>query len=281
MRFGGIIRGYHMANIVSFGYVMFYPSVRRRCGYYLNRRFPGKRGSIRRLFDVYRLVRAYAESLVDAMVIDLFPGALAATCPDHDQLCKLAEGERGFVLVHAHVGCWQAGVSTLKQFPKNVAIVMLPEARSATLFDPRRSTAIDPRGGLQGTMQMTEALLRGDILVMMGDRSFGNRHSMAPARFLGADVSLPITPFRLASAVGVPVVVMTAPKTGGRSYELRVSKIIDVQPGLGRNSRDYAQYAQRFADCMEEFVRDYPWQFYNFYDMWSVGEPPIAGDREA
>jgi len=65
----------------------------------------------------------------------------------------------------------------------------------------------------------------------------------------------------------VPVVVMTVPRIG-QSYSLQLSKIIDVPPNLGRDAQDYTPYAQQFAYAIEEFTREYPWQFHNFFDLW-------------
>jgi predicted LPLAT superfamily acyltransferase len=137
------------------------------------------------------------------------------------------------------------------------------------------ASIIDPRSGLDGVMLMTDALLRGEIVTMMGDRIFGSDHNVVPVQFLGSTALFPITPYRLASATGVPVLVMTAPRTSKTSYELRVARIIDVPPDLGRNAADYAPYAQQFADCIEEFAREFPWQVYNFYDLW---EGDIRGE---
>ena len=132
---------------------------------------------------------------------------------------------------------------------------------------------IDPRTGLAGVMQMTEALLRGEIVAMMGDRTFGDEQNTVTAQFLGGPVAFPVTPYRLASATGCPVVVLTAPKVDSSSYQLRLTKVIEVPPGVGHCfAQAYARYAQQFADCLEEFVREFPWQFYNFYDLWS-GQP--------
>lgn len=273
IRLGGKQRGYNMAKIVSCWYVL-YPSIRRRCRFYLDRRFPERRGPLRRFLDAHRLIRTYSTTLVDRMVIStLGPGALAATCPDHDRLIQLASSERGFVLIHAHVGCWRVGMTTLSHFPKHVSIVKAPDPVAKPPDDPKDASEIDPRTGLQSAIQMTEALLRGEIVAMMGDRTFGSDHNVVPAQFLGGQVLLPVTPYRLASATGMPVLVMTAPRIGNRSYELRLARVIDVPPGLGRNVRNYAPYAQMFAACLEQFVRDYPWQFFNFYDFWWNGCP--------
>jgi predicted LPLAT superfamily acyltransferase len=269
MRIGGKARGYHMANIASLWYVLFYPSIRQRCRFYLDRRFPGRRGAMQKLLDTYRLVRNYATTLVDMMVLSMFGRqAFKASCPDHDRLIEITAGGRGFVLIHGHVGCWQVGMSTLGQLGRKVAIVMLPEPQMVSLLGPQADGAIDPRGGLQASMQITDALLRGDIVAMMGDRTFGSDQTVVTASFLGGRVQLPTSPYRMASATGVPVVVMIAPRIGRGSYQLRLAKVIEVPPGLGRNSARYAPYAQQFADCMEQFVQEYPWQFYNFYDLW-------------
>ena len=78
------------------------------------------------------------------MILDaLGPTVISARCPQHDQLIERCAQPRGFVLVHAHVGCFQIGASTLTQFPKRVSIVMIPEPGSKA-----PATIIDPHSGL-------------------------------------------------------------------------------------------------------------------------------------
>ena len=270
IRIGGPRRGYHMAAIVSAWYVLFYPSIRRRCRYYLNRRFPDRAGFLQRWLDTFRLVRAFARTLVDMMLPAILgSGALNAESPDRDRLRALCAESRGFVLLHAHVGCWQVGLSTLKQFHKPASIVMIPEARTTALFGAEIGI-IDPRTGLDGVMQMTQALLDGQILAMMGDRAFGADSSTVEIEFLGGRARFPVAPYRLASAAGVPVLVMTVPRAERNGYSVRLSRIIEVPPNLGREASHYAPYAQQFADSIAEFTREFPWQYHNFYDLWEM-----------
>jgi predicted LPLAT superfamily acyltransferase len=270
IRVGGPARGYHISLIVSFWYVLLYPSIRRRCRHYLNRRFPQRRGILVRFLDDFRLVRTYGAAMIDMVVLEVLgPRAIAATCPEHDRLIKLCENPKGFVLLHAHIGCFQVALDALRQFPKHVSIVMIPETRAPMLLKPQAAGMIDPRSGVTGVMEMTDALLRGEILAMMGDRTFGSRQNSVPAKFLGDTVMLPLTPYRLASATECPILVMGAPKTSPRSYEIRILKVIEVPPNLGRGADEYAPYAQQFADAIEQFTAENPWQFYNFYDLWS------------
>ena len=270
IRVGGKTRAYHLAYIVTFWYVLFYPSIRRRCAFYLHSRFPSRTHWYQRFADTYRLVSAYAITLVDVMILKVLgPDVISARCPEHDQLIERCARERGFVLVHAHVGCFQIGVATLAQFPKRVSIVMIPEPNSKA-----PAAVIDPHSGLESVVLMTNALLRGEIVAMMGDRIFGSDHNVATIQFLGSPAQFPITPYRLASATGVPVLVMTAPRISPTSYELRLARVIEVPPNLGRNPADYAPYAQQFADCIEQFTQEFPWQVFNFYDLWQQGRSP-------
>jgi predicted LPLAT superfamily acyltransferase len=269
MRLGGMARGYHMANIASAWYVLLYPSIRNRCSFYLRRRFPERTGFGRRLIDTFWLVRAYATTLVDIKVRAMFgPEKFKVGSPDHDQLTELAKRPGGFVLIHAHVGCWQVGMSTLSEFHRDLTIVLAPDRHTEVMLKKTGMKMIDPRTGLQSALQMTETLLAGNILVMMGDRTIGSDKGAVPVNFLGGKVMFPIAPFRMASATGVPVLVMTAPRTGKRAYEMRLAKVIDVPPGLGRSAQNYAPYSQQFAECVEQFVQENPWQFYNFFNLW-------------
>jgi predicted LPLAT superfamily acyltransferase len=268
IRYGGKARGYHIAYFASFWYVLFYPSIRRRCRFYLDHRFPNRRRWDQRFMDDFRLIRTFAITMVDMIILKVLgPTAFSAHCPQHDELIQRCAREQGFILLHAHVGCFQIGMSALtrvsNQVSKNVSVFIIPQP-GEKMF----ANIIDPRSGLNGVIQLTDALLRGEVITMMGDRVFGSDHNVTPVQFLGGQTSFPITPYRLASATGVPIVVMTAPRTGKSSYELRVIKVIEVPPKLGRSAADYAPYAQQFAQCIEQFAQEFPWQVYNFYDLW-------------
>ncbi len=274
MKYGGRARGYHMANIATLWYALFYPSVRRRCRFYLDRRFPDRRGFFQKFFDTYRLLRCYGHTLVDMMVLGMFgPKSLVAVSPDHDRLLELAAGASGFTVLHAHVGCWQIGMSTLGELQKKVSILMIPEPRTTAMFASHDFSVIDPRTGMQSVMEMTESLLAGSVLALTGDRTMGDEANTAAVQFLGGRVQFPITPFKLASATGTPIFVLTAPKTSRGTYELRLSRVIEVPPKVGRDPQAYAPYVQQFAEVIEQFVMEYPWQFHNFYDLWNAAPP--------
>jgi predicted LPLAT superfamily acyltransferase len=266
---------YHISYIVTFWYVLFYPSIRRRCSFYLRRRFPEHRIALRRFLDIYRLVRTFGVTLVDMTAFEILGRrALTVLSPDHDRIIEFSAAAPGFVLVNAHVGCWQLGISSLGTIPKSISLVTLPERKTKAVARDQITNQIDPTTGLDGVIKMTESLLAGGIVVMMGDRTFGDSKNTVVAQFLGAPAAFPLTPYRLASATGLPVLLLTAPRVGPREYEIRLTKVITVAPNLGRSPQAYAPYAQQFADCLEQFVRDHPWQFFNFFDLWQDAPYP-------
>jgi predicted LPLAT superfamily acyltransferase len=273
---------YHISYIVTFWYVLFYPSIRRRCSFYLRRRFPQHRNIIRRFLDTYHLVRTFGVTLVDMTAFEILGRrSLTVLSPDHDRIIAFSAASPGFVLLNAHVGCWQLGISSLGTIPKTISLVTLPQRQTEAVAHDQITNQIDPTTGLDGVLQMTQTLLAGGIVVMMGDRTFGDAKNTVTANFLGAPAAFPLTPYRLASATGLPVLILTAPRTGPREYEIRLTKVIEVAPNLGRNPQAYTPYAQQFADCLAEFVHDHPWQFFNFFDLWhdpastnATAEPP-------
>jgi len=268
---------YFICYLVTFWYVLFYPSIRKRTQFYLRRRFIDHRGFPRRFLDSYRLVRTFGTTLVDMAAFGILgEKSLAVSSPTHDEFLRLCSDKRGYVLLNAHVGCWQVAMSALGEYHKPVAVVMIPEPRTVAMMDASVKRIIDPRSGLASIVEMTEVLLGGYILGMMGDRVFGDRQNIVEVSFLGDPAAMAVTPYRLASATGLPVVVMIAPKTGFSSYDIRIAKVIEVPPNLGRDAKSYSPYAQQFAMALEEFVQKYPWQFYNFYDIWNDGREELS-----
>lgn len=289
IRFFGKRPAYHMAYVVTFWYVLSNPSVRKRCRYYLDRRFPRRQGRVRRFLDAYHLIREFGKTLVDITALRILgKRSMVDVCSDAERILELCRQDKGFVLVSAHVGCWQVGLSNLANLQKPVSLLMVPDPRAQALLDRRAAKVIDPRTGLAGVVAMTQALLRGEVVAIMGDRTFGEDHNTIEAKLLGDKVFLPLSPYRLASATRVPVVVLLALRTGMKTYELRLARVIEVPPGLGRSAKEYASYAQQFIACLEEFTEEHPWQFFNFYDLWHDGaatttnvNPAPVAQREA
>ena len=276
IRLGGRSAAYALLYVVVAYYVLFSSLARQRASHYLNRRFPGSSG-IKRLWHAYRMILSFGKVLIDRAVVGILgPDSFEVALDEREELLKLRDENRGLILMTAHVGCWQVAMSALEFLQRPVNMLMRREDGDIDRHYyehagvPCPYHMIDPTGYLGGTLEMMGALKQGQIVSVMGDRLFGSDKSSVLGRFLGAEVTLPFSAYKLASATGAPVVVFFTRKDGPKSYQVQLARVIRVPQLKGRKSQTFAPFAQEFAAALEEFCARHPYQFFNFYNMWSA-----------
>jgi predicted LPLAT superfamily acyltransferase len=275
IRVGGRRPAYLFMHVVVAWYVLLYPFVRRRCRYYLDRRFSKVRNPLVRLWHDYRRVKALGESLVDRAAFGLLgPKALRLDFREGPRLRELLDEGRGLIILNSHVGCWQVAMSAFSYLRAPVSIVM---HRGAADIDRRWFDGadrevpfliIDPSQPMGGVLQMIAALKDNQVLGLMADRVFGHDSNTLQASFLGAPVHFPVSPYRLASMQGTPIAVVFSYKTAFSSYRIDLARVIRVPAGLGRSNGAYGPFLQQFVEVLETFALSHPWQFFNFHNMW-------------
>ena len=112
IRIGGRRPAYACMYFVVLWYVLLRPFVRRRCRYYLDRRFPDVKNPLIRLWHDYRRIVALGGSLIDRGAFGLLgPGTLKVEFPEGRDLQTLIDEGRGLIVLNSHVGCWQVAMS--------------------------------------------------------------------------------------------------------------------------------------------------------------------------
>jgi len=284
IRFAGRYGAYALLVFVVAWYVLFRAVVRQRASFYLNRRFPG-RNPLQRILDCYRLCLSLGKVLVDRAVVGIL-GSKELTCSLEDRELLhglLAEG-KGLILVTAHVGSWQLGMASLVQLQTPVSLLIHRDQGDVDrhFFEhgdqapPYR--IIDPLGYLGGTLEMLQVMKQKEVLCIMGDRIMGGEGSNLSVAFLGGEISVPFSPYKLASATGAPIAVIFPHTDGRNGYALKVAGVIWVPGNLGRSPAAYKTFAEQYVQALEGFVRDYPYQFFNFFDMWA--DPAVKAETK-
>ena len=240
---------------------------------YVRRRFP-RHGQLRQLFDVYLLFVSQGKNLIDRFAMAAGYSDIRIDIKGFDELKTLySPGGKGFILLTAHVGNWQMAMTPLGDIGRTVHLMMRPEdnpaVKQALNVDSgsEKVKIIYTDDSLGGVIEAVKALSTGDLVSIMGDRTYG--YSAAEAMFLGDVVSFPHGAFTLAAAVQCPVVVLLSAKVSTKQYIVDVSHIIP--PPLGRRGKkDEAIRAsvQMFADVLEEYVQEHPYQWFVFRDIW-------------
>lgn len=276
IRLGGRrLANFALAFVVAW-YILFRPSVRHRCNFYLSRRFPGVRG-FRSLLNCYELSHALGQVLVDRAVLGILgPEVITCSLAGRELLQSLLKEGNGLILLTSHVGCWQLGMASLRclDTPLNLLIHREEGDVDRHFFEHGTETSpyriIEPGGPLGGVLEMLSALEAKELLCIMGDRVMGGPSNTIAVHFLGGAIQVPFSPYKLASATGAPIAVIFPYHAGSGRYALRVARIIRVPENLGRNSSAYRVYTEQYIQVLEEFVHDYPYQFFNFFNMWAA-----------
>lgn len=268
--------GRWLAYLFLYPLVLFYtlmPSIRAKARPYVSRRFGVSRGPA--FFKhVYLLNLTFAKTLADRAALGIL-GRVEIHSSDADRaLCRdLLSRGNGLVLVTAHCGCWQMAAANVDFIaaPKYVLYYKNPKDNDKMVHEHAGKkapfTLINPAGPLGGVVEMMAALRGGSALCAMGDRVFGKPDNSVSVPFLGAPVRLPYSFYRIAAAQRAPVMMLFFPWLGGGKFGAEIAAVLDV-PECGPDKENYRFCAERFAGALEEFCRKYPYQFFNYFDLW-------------
>ena len=188
----------------------------------------------------------------------------------NERFMELVNGERGFVQLSSHAGNYEMVGYGLTSVTKKINGLFYG-GESKVMMDFRRKilalhnvNLIEVDESMSHIFNMNAAIDRGEIVSMTGDRLFGSSKAFK-CMFLGKEASFPMGPFALAVQKEVPMLAVFSMRYHGR-YRVYVR---DIKPdeSLPLRAR-MADMARQFAAELENVVRMYPTQWFNYYDFW-------------
>ncbi|MDR2726546.1 MAG: lysophospholipid acyltransferase family protein [Deltaproteobacteria bacterium] len=274
IRLGGRWVAYGLLFCVVLCY-MFKPEAARRSAPYLTRRFPDAKG-FEKFLHRWRLQWEFGKVLVDRAVAGI-TGEYSVITDEAEirAIRDLCSEGRGLILLSSHTGNWHISMSVLPALPDvPVGVVLYRDAADLDrhYFDHSGEktsfTVIDPSTGPYSSIAMVQILQRGGMLCLMGDRSFGDKR-LCRVPFLGDTAELPYTAYYLASVTGAPVVQFFSFWAGMGKARAVIAKVIRVPEKLGKNPEAYTPFVREYVEALELSITERPYQFFNFYNMWS------------
>ena len=254
-----------MALVIPF-YMLFakgfrasYNFFRKRMGY----------GPVKSFFHVYKNEFEFGKVVLDRFAA--FAGKkFDMEIPRMDLFRELCAGEGGFIQLSSHVGNYEMiGYSLVSPKPIN-ALVFAGETATvmqnrALLFGATNVRMVPVSEDLSHIFALNNALADGEIASLPGDRVFGSKKSVL-CRFFGDSAQFPAGPFTLAAQREAPVLLVFAMKEGRRKYKVLLERLPEPE---GETRQERVQFlADAYASALEAVVRQYPDQWYNFYDFW-------------
>jgi predicted LPLAT superfamily acyltransferase len=231
-------------------------------------------GRSARFTDVARHFHAFAASILDAaFFLSRRTQDFTVEVSGQEHLAALAAQGRGCILLGGHLG----GIEVLRHAGRGSSVPVRPlmHRRNAPgmialldRLDPGLTQAIILLGEPDSMLRAREAIQRGEIIGILGDRAVaGDRHVAVP--FLGRDAGFPTGPIIVAALLGAPVLFVRGVCTGPRRYEVRFEPFAErIVLRREHRAEDLREAVARFARSLETACLAHPTQWFNFYPFW-------------
>ena len=280
--------GPRFAYLLLYPVVLYYQVSRRKAARaskdYLRRRFPGLKG-LRLWGRRYRHFLSFGRVLVDrAYAFTNMLGEVELTRDGTEVIPKALDEGKGVILLSAHLGNWELAAYCLQEFHRNGkavpvnAVMFKGESEKVERYLRRVSgeppfKIIASNDSLQASIETIQALRRGEIVAIHGDRLLGSAGVKVP--FLGGQAMFPTGPFAIAAITGAPLVITFANREGTRKYALCARGPYKIQfRSRATRDEDLRKWVHVYVRELEARLERYPLQWHNFYEFW---EPESEG----
>ncbi len=178
---------------------------------------------------------------------------------------------KGGILLSGHIGNWEIAGHLLNRLNTKINIVMFDgehqqiKAYLSSVTGERNVHVIVIKNDLSHIYEISDAFKNNELVCIHSDRFIEGNKTMK-TDFLGEEALFPAGPFILASTFKIPVSFVFALKESPLHYHFFASEIKDYRQ-LGKENGPKKMLTD-FAAEMEIKVKQYPEQWYNYYNFW-------------
>jgi predicted LPLAT superfamily acyltransferase len=265
-----------LLRMVALYYLLVHPALRRR-----SRDFLVTAGVAAGWGAVYRHVSCFAECTLDRLLfLRGRTAGLDIQHHGHQHLTRLAQSQRGAILLGAHLGSFESlrSLGHAYDLPLHIVADVRNAARfqkALARFVPAEKLRFIDAGGSPAELaiEVRTAVSRGGLVAILADRVSGPR--TVAAQFFGRPAHFPAGPFLVAAVLQCPVFLAFGLYFAPRRYELHCEPFADVIR-LPRAARDAAlsSIVASYAARLEHYCRLAPDNWFNFFDFFTPPPEP-------
>ena len=225
-------------------------------------------------WTLYRHLLGFAWALVDKTDVCTLKKNLPRMTVREDAgwhaFRKLVDGKQGAFLVSTHLGT----IEVLPALPSSndsavPHVHAFQQMGHDTVFTNVFMRHFDHQSltlhavediGVETAVQMQEAIVRGELVLMAGDRVSAGSGKVLDHDFLGRQCKWPKGVFMFAKLMESPVFFVTCVRTGWNAYECHFE--------LYEGPRSTSGMLDRFAAFLQRETVEHPDQWYQFYDFF-------------
>ena len=224
-----------------------------------------------RRMELFRHFFTFAAVILDRVYllndrIDLFDIRI-----EGEELVKaVVERGEGCLLLGAHLGSFEVLRAIGRRQPNLAVSIAMYEQNARKIgtalnaINPALVMDVVALGQPGSMLTVGQRLGQGHFVGVLADRS-PHLDGLKRYPFLGTPAAFPDGPFRMAEMFGRTVVLMSGLYRGRNRYDITFEILHDPERGARPDTgRMQAAYVER----LQEFCRDAPFNWFNFYDFW-------------
>lgn len=267
LKYGGLPLAYFILRFVALYFTLTAP-VSVRNSYFYFRKAHGY-GRIKSALSIYLNFIALGETIIDRMAVIMgMSDKFSFNFEDEPVLRKSVESTDGCLMVSAHVGNWQVAQAFLNRFSKNRVNIVMLDVENEKIKQFIKNSAggenvniLLMNKGMDYLLDLVKAFKNKEVVCLHGDR-FVEGSRTAEVNIFSMKADMPLGPFALAVKFKVPASFTFVMKTGRRNYSFYATeaKVYDNE----------SEMVTDYVKSLENILKKYPLQWYNYYQFWKV-----------
>lgn len=272
----GLGLAYFVLRFVAFYFLVFAKSTKTSLAYFREihgySRWKAWRAAYRNYF-------IFGQILLDRVA--LLSGVKTDFSIEHEgqteNLRSLKSTGKGSILLSAHIGNWEIAGQMLEVLDHSFNILMydneatqMKDYMNKVMGKKTYKIIAIKNDDMSHLVELHNAFSNNEMVVMHGDRYLPGTPTIEKM-FMGKKAKFPVGPFMMAAKFGVPIVLVFAVKESRNHYHFFALPPIQVKRARGKEELERAiqEVSDRYVQAVENMVRRYPEQWFNFYDFWA------------
>jgi predicted LPLAT superfamily acyltransferase len=266
----GLGAAYVLLRFVAFYYFIFSIDSSKAIYSYFKHRL--QFSSFKAIVSIYKNYYLLGQTLIDKRTV--FAGIKNQFTYYFDgieNLKQMVGRGKGGILLSAHVGNWEMAGHHLQHLNTKINVVMFDGEHEKVKnylegLGEKSFKAIVIKQDMSHVYEMGAALANNELVCMHADRFLEGNKTMS-MNLLGEEALFPAGPFQMAAGFNVPVSMVYAFKETTDHYHYFGSSPIDRSEG--EKKTDFAlRLAYLYVQDLENKIKQYPLQWFNYYDFW-------------
>ena len=278
MNYLGLYPAYLFLYIIVFYYFIFSAKTSRFAYSFYRKRM--NFGRVKSVFKIYRNYYLLGQMLIDKVAVMVgFSDKFTSESFGAENLKKLVADKKGGILLGAHLGNWEIAGHFIANYDNKINILLYDAEHKHikeyldSVTGGKKFNIIPIKDDISHVYAISDALERNELICMHADR-FVNTNRTHHASFMGEDAQFPVGPFQIIKIFKAPYTFVYGIKKKTTHYNFFARPVRYVEPGTTIDSM-----VTDYAHDLEEMVKQYPEQWFNYFDFWKKPEGYAATVR--